>query len=112
MTYKMKFTAPEKFLKEVKRDMEAKIERALQESLSYLMAVGEPIVPIDTGVLRESAYITRLDWNKYNFGYFAVNPKSGFVYSYYQEEKQKYLMEILDIYSDNALQVFINEVNK
>lgn len=118
MKYKVKFKGLDEFLNGFAKELEERVDSGFQESIGYLVAVGEPIVPIDTGALRESVYMNRIDWNKYNYGYYAVNPSTDFVYSHWREfvypeikgGAQPYLATILRVYSDNALKVFIEEV--
>ena len=89
MATKWKFTGIEKLEKEFNKkvkDIESGTSEGLVNAAKYLLELSQPLVPVDTGRLKESGQVVEEDSSTVYVTYEAFNPETGYEYAPIQHE--------------------------
>lgn len=114
---KWKFKDIRKLEKEFKKkvkDIEDGSSEGLVEAAKYLLELSQPLVPVDTGRLKESGKVVEEDSSTVYVTYEAFSPENGYEYAPIQHEsldfhhnigQAKYLEEPFMTNIDNLVEI-------
>lgn len=114
---KWKFKDIRKLEKEFKKkvkDIEDGSSEGLVEAAKYLLELSQPLVPVDTGRLKESGKVVEEDSSTVYVTYEAFNPENGYEYAPIQHEaldfhhnigQAKYLEEPFMVNMDKLVEI-------